>query len=89
MNAALRSRVHEGRDAASERFDMQIGTEDRYLRERRADDLILQVRIFLQDEPDPAHQDKQRREDREKPVVGDRGCQIAALIVGVLLPHRG
>src|SRR6185437_1348268 len=31
---------------------------------------------------------EQQREDREKAVVGDRGGEIAALIVGVLLQDR-
>src|SRR5665213_3242356 len=42
----------------------------------------------LQNEAERADQDEQQREDREESVVRDRRREIAALVIGVLLPDR-
>ena len=44
--------------------------------------------VPAQDEAEHRRQDEQEREDRKEGVVGNRGREIAALVVGVLLQHR-
>lgn len=67
---------------------LQLVPDHRELTECRADDLALQVRAAAQHEAEPGREDKEEGEDREESVVGDRGDQVAALVVGVLLTNR-
>jgi hypothetical protein len=52
------------------------------------DDRLVEVAVPAKDEAEHGREDEQEREDREEGVVGDRGREVAALIVGVLQQHR-
>ena len=47
--------------------------------ERGIDDLLSQMRMPAEDVAEDGHEEEQQREDREEPVVGNRGREVAAL----------
>src|SRR5205823_471671 len=70
-----------------ESVELQLRPDDRELSKGRIDDRPLEMSVAVKDETEHSRQDEQKRKDREEAVVGDRGRQVAALVVGVLLQH--
>ena len=78
----------QGEAVSLERVRLDSRADHRQLGERRADDPVLQIGTAVQREAEDRHEDEQQREEREEPVVRDRRGEVAALVVGVLLPDR-
>ena len=60
---------------------LQLAADQQELPQRRIDDRAAQVRIAAQEKAEHRRCHQQEREDREEPVIGQSGREIAALVV--------
>src|SRR5699024_7633020 len=79
---------HRGSAALESLRPLKLATDDRKLVQRRVEDLVAQLRLALQDEPEDRGTDQQQREDRDERVVGDHRRQQVSLVVEELVDHR-
>ena len=92
-DAHARPQGNDNANAKRESTPPQLATselraDDGKLRERGINNRPLEVMVSGQEKPKRRREDQQQREDREKAVVGDRGRQVGALVVGVFLQQR-
>jgi hypothetical protein len=68
--------------------EAQLRPDHRKLPECGVHDRLVEVAVPAKDEAGHGRKHQQKREDGEEGVIGDRGRQVATLVVGVLLQHR-
>ena len=68
------------------RVAAQLAADQRVLRERRVQQIVLQLRVAAQHQIQHGVQDQQQREDRRECVIGHQRGQVAGLVVAELLP---
>ena len=80
----------EGRGAAVQRMDvvLELRPDHREVGERGVEHAALQIGIALERVAEQRHEHEEQREDREERVIGDARGEVAALVLGELLPHR-
>jgi len=66
----------------------QLASKERELTERRAQDLIAQVRMAAQDEPEDGHQQQQQGKQSQKSRERENARKVARSVVAVLLDDR-
>ena len=65
----------------------ELVADDRQLRQRRVEHLLLELGVAAEDEPEDLGAEQQQREDREEGVVGDDDGEVRRLVVEVLVDH--